>query len=71
MPPGKEPKRARPRNLSGYLEAISRAVFQAGISWRVVDAKWEGIRDALDGFDPHAVAELAARTTTSRRRSPI
>jgi 3-methyladenine DNA glycosylase Tag len=39
---------------------MTRAVFQAGISWRVVDAKWDGIREAFAGFDPHAVAELDA-----------
>jgi len=42
------------------LEAITRAVFQGGISWRVVEAKWEGIREAFSGFDPHAVANLDA-----------
>jgi hypothetical protein len=60
MPPGAPPKRARPRDLSGYLEAITRAVFQGGISWRVVDAKWEGIREAFAGFDPRTVAALDA-----------
>src|SRR6266516_1949606 len=60
MPQGNAPRRARPRELAGYLEAITRAVFQGGISWQVVDAKWEGIREALAGFDPHAVADLDA-----------
>jgi 3-methyladenine DNA glycosylase Tag len=58
MPTGTTPKRSRPRDLSGYLEAITRSVFQAGISWRVVDAKWDGIRAAFHGFDPSAVAGL-------------
>jgi 3-methyladenine DNA glycosylase Tag len=58
--PGEAPKRARPRDLAGFLEAITRAVFQGGIRWRVVEAKWEGIRDALAGFDPGAVADLDA-----------
>jgi 3-methyladenine DNA glycosylase Tag len=60
MAPGVPPKRARPRELSGYLEAITRAVFQGGISWRVIDAKWDGIREAFAGFDPRAVAALDA-----------
>ena len=60
MPEGKAPPRARPRDLSGYLEAITRAVFQAGLSSRVVEAKWEGIRQAFDGFDPKAVAGFSA-----------
>jgi 3-methyladenine DNA glycosylase Tag len=60
VPRGNPPERARPRELAGYLEAITRAVFQGGISWRVVDAKWEGIREAFAGFDPQAVADLGA-----------
>ncbi len=60
VPRDNAPKRARPRDLAGYLEAITRAVFQGGISWRVVDAKWEGIREAFAGFEPHAVADLDA-----------
>jgi DNA-3-methyladenine glycosylase I len=52
------PPRHRPRDLAGYLEALSRPVFQAGMSWRVIDAKWEGIRDAFARFDPPAVADF-------------
>lgn len=58
MPTGSAPPRRRPRDLAGYLEALTRAVFQSGISWRVVDAKWEGIREAFGGFEPRHVAEL-------------
>ena len=60
MPEGKAPKPARPRDLSGYLEAMTRAVFQAGLNWQVVEAKWEGIRQAFDEFDPETVAGLGA-----------
>jgi DNA-3-methyladenine glycosylase I len=60
VPQGNPPKRRPPRDLAGYLEAMTRAVFQAGISWRVVDAKWDGIREAFSGFDPHKVADLDA-----------
>ncbi len=49
-----------PKDLAGYLDALARVMFQAGISWRVVDAKWPGITDALHGFDPHWVAGLGA-----------
>jgi DNA-3-methyladenine glycosylase I len=33
-------------------------VFQAGISWRVVDAKWDGIRKAFDEFNPKKVSRF-------------
>ena len=54
------PPRRRPADLAGYLEALSRPVFQAGMSWRVIDAKWEGIREAFSGFDPVTVAEYGS-----------
>lgn len=39
-----------------YLEAMSRAVFSAGLNWKVVDAKWDTTRAAFDDFDPEVVA---------------
>ncbi len=50
------PHSHKPDDLAGYLEALTRPVFQAGISWRVVDAKWDAIRDAFASFAPEVVA---------------
>jgi len=50
-----------PKELSGYLDAMARVVFQTGISWRVVDAKWPGIREAFHGFEPARVARLSTK----------
>ena len=47
-----------PDDPAFFFEHLSRAVFQAGISWRVVAAKWDGIREAFHGFDPGKVASL-------------
>jgi len=44
--------------LAGYFEALAQAVLESGISWRVVFAKWNGIREALSGFDPVKVAAM-------------
>ena len=52
------PPRRRPTDLAGYLEALSRPVFQAGISRRVIDNKWDGIHAAFHGFDPARVADF-------------
>ena len=41
-----------------YLEVLSKAVFQAGMSWKVVDAKWPGIKEAFRDFDVETVADL-------------
>jgi 3-methyladenine DNA glycosylase Tag len=52
------PERVSPKNLADYLDVLTRAVFQSGISWRVVEAKWPGTREALYDFDPTRLAEL-------------
>ena len=53
------PPRIQPKSLSDYLEVMSQTVFWVGISWRVVESKWSEIRDAFQGFDPVAVANLS------------
>lgn len=50
---------SKPSSLAGYLEAMSFAIFTAGINWKVVDAKWEGIRKAFAGFDVETVAAMS------------
>ena len=47
-----------PGDPAFFFEHLTRAIFQAGISWRVVCAKWDGIRDAFGGFDPDKIASL-------------
>ena len=47
-----------PDDPAFFLEHLSRSVFEAGISWRVVEAKWDGIRGAFHGFDPVQVAAM-------------
>jgi 3-methyladenine DNA glycosylase Tag len=56
--PGQAPKRIRPTSLADYLEVLTKAAFQSGMSWRVIDAKWEGFRKAFRGFDPKKVARF-------------
>lgn len=52
------PKQIEPQSLADYLEIMSKAVFQTGISWKVVDAKWPGIKEAFHGFDPQRISRL-------------
>ena len=52
------PEQIEPQSLGDYLEVMSKAVFQTGISWRVVETKWPGIREAFDGFDAEKVASF-------------
>ena len=58
MPEGEAPDRIEPKTLGDYLEVMSKAVFQSGMSWRVVETKWAGIRDGFRGFDAQAVATM-------------
>ncbi len=53
------PPRNRPESDSGYLEELTKAVFQVGFSWRVIRDKWPRFRDAFDGFDVASVAGYA------------
>lgn len=73
------PTQIEPDGLADYLDVITRAVFQSGMSWRVVEAKWGGFREAFAGFDPVTVAaytddvveRLAADTRIIRNRRKI
>ena len=58
MPGQQAPEQIDPRSLGDYLEVMSKAIFQAGISWKVVESKWPGIREAFRGFDAEAIANL-------------
>jgi 3-methyladenine DNA glycosylase Tag len=58
MPPVQAPEKIEVKGLSDYLEVMTKAAFQAGISWRVIDAKWSGFQEAFHGFDPDKVAQL-------------
>ena len=50
------PTADRSKSLRDYLEMMSRAIFSAGLSWRVIEAKWPGTVKAFDAFDPETVA---------------
>jgi hypothetical protein len=51
-----EPRRITPQRPRDYLEILSRAVFNAGLSWQVVDARWPAIAAAFADFEPDVVA---------------
>jgi 3-methyladenine DNA glycosylase Tag len=52
------PQQIVPQRTGDYLEVMSKAIFQTGISWKVVENKWPGIHDAFRGFDHRLVASL-------------
>ena len=55
------PAQIEPRTLGVYLEVMSKAVFQSGMSWRVVEAKWPGFQAAFFDFVPERIARLTPK----------
>jgi DNA-3-methyladenine glycosylase I len=45
-----------PASLGDYFEVMTRAVFQAGVSWKQIAAHWDAYRMAFSDFDPNRVA---------------
>jgi len=43
---------------SRFLAEMTRCIFQAGFSWRVIEQKWSGFEDVFHGFDPNAILGL-------------
>jgi 3-methyladenine DNA glycosylase Tag len=78
MPP-QAPDKIEPKTPGDYLEIMTKAVFQAGMSWRVIEAKWDGFREAfadfdaekVAGFGPDDVDRLARDTRIVRNRRKI
>ena len=60
------PKQVKPQTLDDYLEVMSKVAFQSGMSWAIVENKWEGTRDAFQGFDPIKVASLTTKQIDAR-----
>ncbi len=50
------PERLENPTAADALGVISRAVFQAGLSWKAIEQKWDAYLRLFDGFDPVLVA---------------
>jgi DNA-3-methyladenine glycosylase I len=55
------PKQIKVKSLNDYLEVMSKAVFQSGMSWKVIEAKWPAIREVFDNFNIDKVADYDER----------
>jgi 3-methyladenine DNA glycosylase Tag len=60
---------AKPR-LADYLAVMSRAVFQAGLSWAAIDRQWDPLCKAFDGFDVAVVARFRTSDIARIMTSP-
>ena len=50
------PPRKKPAGDNGYLEELTKSIFQAGFSWRVIRDKWPSFQRVFDDFDVATVA---------------
>ena len=64
------PPQIKPTRLGDYLEAMSKSVFQSGMSWRVIKSKWPTINEAFKGFDALAVASLTEAEIADLAQDP-
>jgi DNA-3-methyladenine glycosylase I len=70
MPEPQAPKKIRPKSLADYLEVMTKAAFQSGMSWQVVESKWDGFRRAFKGFDPAKVARMTPKAIDKLMQDP-
>lgn len=50
-----------PKRDNQYFERMSRAVFQAGLSWRMIENKWKNFQNSFNGFSIQETAKLKKR----------
>jgi DNA-3-methyladenine glycosylase I len=48
----------RPNDDDGYFEQMSRAVFLAGLNWKVIEKKWPDIKRLFVNFSIDSVAQF-------------
>lgn len=50
------PEVIEPKRPNDYFEVMTRAVFQAGVTWKQIAIHWNAYREAFADFDPAVVA---------------
>jgi DNA-3-methyladenine glycosylase I len=65
-----EVARPDPRDTRAYLEQLTKAVFRAGLNWKVVENKWPGFMEMFHDFDPEYVANLSPKQVEAIEENP-
>jgi 3-methyladenine DNA glycosylase Tag len=55
-PSARIPRRIAQPTLDDHLEVMTRAIFQAGLSWAMIASRWDRFREAFEAFDVTRVA---------------
>ena len=64
------PQRIKPDSDQGYFSQLSKAVFQAGFSYKVVEQKWHDITEAFENFNFDSIALWDEETVLFVVQSP-
>jgi DNA-3-methyladenine glycosylase I len=51
----------RPKDDDGYLDRMAHAIFESGLSWKMVENKWPNFKKAFHNFSVDKVAKLTER----------
>jgi len=50
-----------PKDDAEYFDRLSKAIFTAGLNWKMVENKWPNFRKAFDGFSPGKVSGITEK----------
>ncbi|NVM18660.1 MAG: DNA-3-methyladenine glycosylase I [Candidatus Lokiarchaeota archaeon] len=64
------PPQRKPVDEKGYFEILSKAVFNAGFSYQVVNTKWECIKEVFEEFDPEIISNWTIDEISNALESP-
>lgn len=64
------PQQIDAQSPDDFLEVMSKAVFQSGMSWKVINSKWPGISQAFRGFNCLGVAALTEAEMADLAQDP-
>lgn len=54
-----------PKNDDEYFERMSRAIFQAGLNWKMINNKWPNFKKAFSNFSIDKVAKFTEKDVGS------
>lgn len=59
-----------PKNDDAYFQRMSKAVFQAGLNWKMIDNKWSNFMKAFANFSIEKVAKFTEDDFNSLMSNP-
>ncbi len=69
-PPAWMYRDTRPRNDDVYFENMTRVIFTAGLSWKMIDKKWPNFKKAFKNFSIDKVAQFSDDDVEQLRNNP-